>query len=70
MGSIVTNNPENVHLNQGEVEGCGSGKCSETHTPCPKGYIQWHAWAEEKGKTHNQIRCPHCNLYAVWVPKR
>ena len=69
MGSIVTVDPKNQHMNCGEVEGNGTGKCAETHTPCPKGYMHWHEWAEEKGKTHNQIKCPHCSLYAVWVAK-
>jgi len=40
------------------------------HTKCPEGYLQWHAWAEEKGKTHRVKRCPGCGLYAIWVPKK
>ncbi len=40
------------------------------HTPSPEGYIQWHAWAEKKSKTHRQIRCPVCGLWAIWVPKK
>lgn len=41
----------------------------EDHTPCPEGYIQWHAWAEEMGKTHKQRKCQGCGLYAIWEPK-
>lgn len=43
-----------------------SGVCE--HTPEPTGYLQWHAWAEEKAKTHIQERCPVCGLWAIWVP--
>lgn len=39
------------------------------HTPCPEDYMGWHEWAEEKGKTHRQIRCNGCNLFTIWVPK-
>ena len=39
------------------------------HTPCPEDYTLWHEWAEEKGKTHRQIRCAGCNLFTIWVPK-
>lgn len=41
----------------------------ELHTPCPSGYVAWHEWAYEMGKTHRTKRCPGCNLFAVWVPK-
>lgn len=43
---------------------------SRLHTPSPTGYLQWHAWAEKKAKTHRQKRCPTCGLFAVWVPKK
>jgi hypothetical protein len=39
------------------------------HTPCPESYLSWHAWAEEMNKTHKQIKCPVCGLYAIWVKK-
>lgn len=42
----------------------------EDHTPCPEGYIQWHAWAEEMAKTHRQSKCPGCGLYVIWTPFR
>lgn len=35
----------------------------------PHGYLDWHAWAEKKTKTHHQERCPHCGLFAIWLPK-
>lgn len=38
------------------------------HTKDPEGYLQWHEWAEKKSKTHRQIRCEGCGLYAIWVP--
>lgn len=38
------------------------------HTRCPPGYLPWHAWAEEKGKTHVSTRCEGCGLFSIWVP--
>lgn len=38
----------------------------ELHTPCPEGYLQWHAWADKMSKTHKQVRCPGCGLWAIW----
>src|SRR4051812_19375439 len=45
-------------------------RARELHTPCPTGYMAWHEWAAEKSKTHKQVRCPECDLFAIWVPKR
>lgn len=39
------------------------------HTPQPRGYLEWHEWAEEKSKTHLQEKCPGCGLYEIWVPR-
>lgn len=44
---------------------CAQG---EGHTPSPEGYLAWHEWAAEKAKTHRQVRCPECGLWAIWVP--
>lgn len=43
-------------------------RCAD-HTPCPDGYLDWHAWAEEKAKTHRSKRCSECRLFKIWVPK-
>jgi hypothetical protein len=40
------------------------------HTPEPLGYLAWHEWADNKSKTHIQVRCPNCNLLKIWVSKR
>lgn len=40
------------------------------HTPCPEGYREWHEWAERKLRTHRQIRCPNCGLWAIWVRRK
>lgn len=40
------------------------------HTPEPKGYLAWHAWAARMAETHHQIRCSGCGRYAIWVPGR
>lgn len=45
----------------------GPAQCK--HTPCPSGYLGWHSWAEEKSKTHAQVRCPGCGKWAIWLPK-
>lgn len=45
-------------------------KPSFKHTPAPRGFLDWHEWARLKGKTHRQVRCPHCALWAIWVPKK
>jgi hypothetical protein len=32
----------------------------------PSGYLEWHKWAEEMEKTHNQTQCPHCGYWVIW----
>lgn len=39
----------------------------ENHSQEPNDYLGWHAWAEEKSKTHHQIKCEGCGLYKIWV---
>ena len=39
------------------------------HAKAPEGYLQWHAWAEKKSKTHKQKKCPGCGLWAIWVKR-
>lgn len=39
------------------------------HTKKPKGYIEWHAWAEKKSKTHEQVKCDECGLYSIWIKR-
>lgn len=41
----------------------------DKHSPQPEGYLQWHAWADKMKRTHRQIRCPTCGLYAIVVPR-
>jgi len=40
------------------------------HTPCPEGYLEWHAWAEQMGRTHDQKQCPECGRYAIWEKRK
>lgn len=37
----------------------------------PDGYIAWHAWAKQMGKTHRQEMCPdpRCRLFHIWTPR-
>lgn len=39
------------------------------HTRQPAGYQAWHAWAEQMSGKHEQVRCPGCGLFNVWVRK-
>lgn len=39
------------------------------HTVCPARYLEWHAWADWKAKTHRQVACPTCGLYVIWKRK-
>jgi hypothetical protein len=43
---------------------------ADLHTDCPEGYREWHAWAEEMSKTHEQERCPGCERWNIWAPKK
>ncbi len=54
------------HANQAEV---GAWMTTCQHTECPTGYMEWHLWAEKKGETHYQVRCPGCGLFAIWKKK-
>lgn len=40
------------------------------HTPCPEGYLDWHAWAKRMMRTHRQIRCTGCQRFEIWVPRK
>lgn len=42
------------------------------HTPCPDGYIAWHAWhawARKMARTHRQIKYAGCGLWAIWIER-
>jgi hypothetical protein len=43
--------------------------CADHAKDEPKGYLQWHGWAERKAKTHRQMVCAQCGLWAIWKPK-
>jgi hypothetical protein len=40
-----------------------------THTKRPEDYVGFHEWAMKKSKTHKQIRCKDCGLWAKWIKK-
>lgn len=42
--------------------------CKRKQARQPEGYVEWHAWAERKSRTHRQVQCPECG-YFVWVKK-
>jgi len=39
------------------------------HGPIPESYLAWTAIAQHMSKTHRQVRCPWCGLFAIWEPK-
>jgi hypothetical protein len=39
------------------------------HTPCPVGYLAWHAWASHMSRTHGQRKCPDCGRWAIWYER-
>lgn len=39
------------------------------HPGWPDGYIARSEWAEKKLKTHDQVKCEECGLFAIWVKK-
>lgn len=41
---------------------------SDQHTPHPRRQFAHAAWAEQMLRTHHQVRCPGCRLWAIWVP--
>lgn len=43
--------------------------CPGGHTPSPRLYLSWHAWADEMGRTHRTVRCGECGKWAIWVPR-
>lgn len=41
----------------------------DKHTESPIELVEWSEWAWEMSKTHEQVECPGCGLWAIWVPK-
>lgn len=41
----------------------------DKHAICPEGYSNRHDWAKTMNKTHKQIKCDGCGLFAIWVEK-
>ena len=41
---------------------------SDDHTPCPRGYLAWHRWAEGmQALGYRQMRHDACDLWTQWV---
>lgn len=38
------------------------------HTPSPRGYLQWHEWAQKMRKTHHAVMCDGCGRWVIWRP--
>lgn len=43
--------------------------CADHTLGQPVGYQPWHDWAARMSKTHEQIQCPQCKRWCIWVPK-
>jgi DNA-directed RNA polymerase subunit RPC12/RpoP len=41
-------------------------KCLERENHEPRGYGEWHEWAQAKIKTHTNEQCPTCGYFTVW----
>ena len=39
------------------------------HTKQPSEYYLFDEWAKKMGKTHNQVKCPNCGYYKLWIKK-
>lgn len=39
------------------------------HVYGPRGYVQWHEWAERMSKTHRQSKCKGCGYWLIAWPK-
>ena len=39
----------------------------ENHTKCPDCCLEWQEWAKLMDKTHKQVKCQRCGLWAIWV---
>lgn len=50
----------------GDLKSCPN---AAHHTPQPEGYIAWFDWAARMHRTHNQILCPGCGRFSIWIPK-
>ena len=57
--------PQRVKLVNGHFVPEYPDEC-EPHTESPHGYLGWHAWADEMGRTHVQRQCQGCGLWAIW----
>jgi len=40
----------------------------EKHEHGPVSLLGWDRWAEEKERTHTQVKCK-CGFYLIWKPK-
>lgn len=43
------------------------GECR--HTPTPEGYNEFQEFCKRASKTHSQVKCQRCGLWAIWLPK-
>lgn len=32
----------------------------------PETEVVWHAWADKKQQTHDQVQCPVCGFWCIW----
>jgi len=68
---------QRVHIDCGYIEGVtplvsdSESDCPlrRDHTPEPEGYMQRLDWMQAMSRTHRQVQCRGCGLWAIWVPK-
>jgi hypothetical protein len=44
-------------------------KYFDHHTEGPDFWIRWQGWAANMLQTHYQVKCKHCNRWAIWLRK-
>lgn len=41
---------------------------SANHVRSPRGYVEWHEWAEKQAETHEPAKCPGCDRWLLLSP--
>ena len=53
-----------------EIANACSNATNPNHRIGPSSYIARQEWVERLTKTHMQRKCPKCELFVMWVPRK
>jgi hypothetical protein len=42
------------------------GRTGRFYRDEPRGYFEWHAWAEKLSRRYHQEQCPGCGRFTIW----